>query len=188
MKPTLILLNGTPAAGKSTMLSRYIDAHPMTLGIDIDQIWFMMGQWQASRPRSHVQKMKLAFAMTETHLKDGFDVLIAQHLESPEYYDQLEAIAAAHNARFIEIMLMVPYKENLKRFIRRGKASGYPTGWRPGGIMDTEGREKKLREMYEQMRAALKTRPNAVVLSPKDGDEAGTYKELLRVISGDADV
>ena len=52
MKPKLILLNGTPGLGKTTLAQRYIAEHPLAMCLDIDFVWFMLGQWQAMRPES----------------------------------------------------------------------------------------------------------------------------------------
>jgi len=41
--PRLILLNGPPAAGKSTLAQMYADEHPLTLNLDIDKIRSLLG-------------------------------------------------------------------------------------------------------------------------------------------------
>ena len=44
--PRLILLNGPPAAGKSTLARRWSDDHPGTLLLDIDLLRTMVSGWQ----------------------------------------------------------------------------------------------------------------------------------------------
>lgn len=188
MKPKLIILNGPPSIGKSTLAQRYVDEHPMALNLDIDRIWFMMGQWQASRPRSSEQKMKLAYAMADLHLKDGFDVIVAQDLDSLNQHEEFEAIAHQNNAEFYEILLTTPFKNLLDRFIARGKASGYATGWRPGGIMDTEGREAKLKQMQVHTLTITKQRLSTIVIESLEGQPEHTYAEILRVVSANPDM
>lgn len=41
--PQLILLNGPPAVGKSTLAARYADDHPGTLNLDIDLLHPLIG-------------------------------------------------------------------------------------------------------------------------------------------------
>ena len=41
----LVLLNGPPAVGKSTLARRYADVHPLTLGLEIDTVRALRGAW-----------------------------------------------------------------------------------------------------------------------------------------------
>ena len=72
--------------------------------------------------------------------------------------------------------------EAIKRFIQRGKAGGHISGFRPGGIIDTGGREKMLAEMHDKMVEVAQTNPNIIKIDPTLGDVDGTYNEILRNI------
>ncbi len=178
-KPKLIMLNGMPGLGKTTLMQRYIDDHPMELGLDIDKIWWMMGRWQESRPRSYTQKLKLSGVIAEQHLRDGYDVVIAQHFDTLEQYEAFAHIAQQINADFIEIALRVPFPEALRRFKIRGKSMGHKTGFRPGGILDNGGREKMLEQMYDAVDTIVASRPSTTVLEPIYGNIEMTYQQLL---------
>ena len=52
--PRLILLNGPPAVGKSTLAQRYADEHPPALNLDIGRIRSMLGRWRDRRLRRPV--------------------------------------------------------------------------------------------------------------------------------------
>ena len=41
--PHLVLINGAPASGKSTLARMYADEHPLTLALDIDVLRAMLG-------------------------------------------------------------------------------------------------------------------------------------------------
>ena len=46
--PRLIVLNGPPGIGKSTIARRYVEDHPMTLALEQDVVRGLLGGW---RPR-----------------------------------------------------------------------------------------------------------------------------------------
>jgi chloramphenicol 3-O-phosphotransferase len=183
MKPKLIILNGSPAIGKSTIAQKYIDNHPMALKLDIDQLWFMLGQWQKSRPRSSDQKMKLAYVMAGTHLQDGYDVIVAQHLDNISYYKIFESIAAACGANMYEVLLHAPVQQAIERCIERGKASGYPTGFRPGGILETEGKDAKIAQMHKAAQQVCARRPKTLTIVSDYGDTQSTYEQVLQHVN-----
>jgi predicted kinase len=43
--PRLVLINGAPSSGKSTLAKRYVEDHPLTLALDIDVVRAMQGRW-----------------------------------------------------------------------------------------------------------------------------------------------
>lgn len=183
MKPKLIIINGPPAIGKSTIAQKYVDNHPMALKLDIDELWFMLGQWQSSRPASNMQKMKLAYVMAGMHLQDGYDVIVAQHLDNLSYYKVFESIARACGATMYEVLLIAPLQEAIERCKERGRVSGYPSGFRPGGILESEGRESKLALMHKVSSDVCAKRPNMHTIHSEQGSVAATYEKLLLAIS-----
>ena len=42
----LVLLNGPPGVGSSTLARRYLAAHPLAFCLDIDGMRRLLGQWQ----------------------------------------------------------------------------------------------------------------------------------------------
>ncbi len=178
-RPKLIILNGCPGVGKSTLSKKYVDNHPMALNLDIDTIWFMMGRWQESRPKSHEQKMRLAYVLANEHLRCGYDVVIAQHLENSSYLETFSKIAKKQHAYFIEICLKNSADVAVKRFIERGKASGHRNGFRPGGIVDTEGRESKILQMHKQVERVTRSRANTHVIEVEQGKIEETYQAIM---------
>ena len=45
-RPRLVLLNGPPGIGKSTLSRRYVEAHPGTLDLDVDRLRSFVGGWR----------------------------------------------------------------------------------------------------------------------------------------------
>lgn len=154
----------------------------MALNIDVDVIWHLMGQWQISRPVSYEQKMKLALLLAKVHLKDGYDVLIVDHIAHERYYEQFELVANEANALLVEFALRNEIDEAIKRFIKRGKAAGYADGFRPGGIMIAEGREEKIRSMHAEVERIILCRPNTKIIDIEEGNIEQAYLRILEEI------
>jgi predicted kinase len=180
MKPKLIVLNGNPGMGKSTLSQRYANEHPMTLNLDVDRLWHLLGQWQVSMPQSEVQKYKFAYALAGVHLADGYSVIVADHIQHAEVYQRFQKIAEAHSAVFVEAVLLSTVDDAIERCKTRAKNMGYETGFRPGGVLDTNGREAKLTSMHQNMLAAIATREHMIRIHSVEGDIEGAYQQLLR--------
>lgn len=183
MEPKLILLNGNPGMGKTTLAQRYVDEHPMALNLDIDNIWIMMGQWQASRPVSDVQKLKYAYVLADMHLSEGYDVIVPNLMQTTEQYETFERIAMANSAELREVVLLTNQNDAIERCKKRARSMGHPDGFRPGGVLDTGGREAMLKDMYENVLDVIALRPNIVRLESIEGDTDTTYGMLLDAIS-----
>ena len=132
----LILINGPPGVGKSTLARRYASDHPMALALDVDDVRAMLGHWNdAERQQaSGLQARKLAIAMARVHLADGHDVVIPQLTARPAFVEELETLGAD----FHEIVLMDSRDTVLARFMardpnptpRRRSSSSTTRSWR----------------------------------------------------------
>jgi predicted kinase len=83
----LLVLNGAPAVGKSTLAQRYADEHPLSLVIDIDMIRSHLGRLE-SLDESKLVARDLAVARARAHLLSGHDVIVAQYLGRPEFLER----------------------------------------------------------------------------------------------------
>ena len=67
----LVLLNGPPASGKSTIAQRFIDARPLSLNLDIDVdvdvVRGMLGGWLVDPSTAGLTARSLALAMAEAY-------------------------------------------------------------------------------------------------------------------------
>jgi predicted kinase len=121
--PRLILLNGAPGIGKSTLARRYVDDHPLALCLDIDSVRAMLGRWLEQPIQSGLAARALAIEMARTHLRTGHDVIVAQYLGRIDFVEQLDQLARDAGVAFIETALQTDAADAVARFTRR---SMYP--------------------------------------------------------------
>ena len=183
MKSKLIILNGPLGIGNSTLAKRYGEDHPMTLVLDIDEVWSMLSNWREEKEVSAPLSKQMALEMARIALTAGHDVVVPQIIQTSELAESLEKLAKECDAQYYEILLIVDKEESIRRYIERGKRDGNPTGFRAGGIIDTSGREVKLAEMYDNMIEVASNRPSIIKLEPVLGDIEGTYQDLAKLIN-----
>ncbi len=183
MKPKLIILNGSCGTGKSTLASMYAEHHPMTLRLDIDEIRRMMSQHRENSEDSGRLSKMLAVAMARTYLEESRDVVIAQRIGKEGYILALEALARECDADFYEILLDVPKKEGIRRFVERGKRNGFADGFDPNGNIAKRGKEARLAEMHDELMEIVSRRPTTIVIKSILDDIEGTYQEIMKHIS-----
>lgn len=124
--PTLTLLNGAPGSGKSTLAALLAEERPLALALDIDPIKHALGGWDEDLTRSGLQARRLATAMIGQHLADGHDVVLGQYLARIPFLDELEQLAAAREARFVEVALLLDEHTLAQRLQRRRERPDRP--------------------------------------------------------------
>jgi len=100
----LLLINGAPGVGKSTLGRRYADDHPLTLVVDVDGLRTQLGGWQQVDASKGVAR-ELAVALARAHLRAGHDVVVPQYVGRPEFLDRLRAVADEAGVAFAEVVL-----------------------------------------------------------------------------------
>lgn len=135
--PRLILVNGPPAAGKSTLARRWAAAHPLALALDVDAVREQLGDWRADPRAAGRAARGIAAAAAESHLAEGHDVLVPQLLARPEFPDRLAALAGDG---YVEVVLNLPKAESLRRYAQRWRAGTDPVhGTGPAPDLDEIG-------------------------------------------------
>lgn len=168
--PRLVLLNGAPGAGKSTVARRWADDHPLSLVLDIDTVRSLLGGWAADRTAAGLVARDLAVAMALTHLRAGCDVVVPQHLGRAEFIERLAETAREAGARFLEVVLDVDQDIGRQRFTARGHG------------VETAGATEAFDHLYARLVTLLAGRPDAVCVSSVDGDLEATYRAFADAV------
>lgn len=180
--PRLILLNGPPGSGKSTLPQRYVDDRPLALNLDIDWLRGLLGQWRADAHSAGLLARAIALAAARVHLAAGHDVVVPQFLGRPEFIRQLEQLALEMHTEFHEVVLMDDKENALRRFTDRTRAALDPTHVEAQETLDRAGVLDELDAMYDRLVAMLTTRPRAKIVAVEDGNEDQAYRDFIRVI------
>ncbi|CCH78749.1 conserved hypothetical protein [Nostocoides japonicum T1-X7] len=122
----LVLVNGLPGSGKSSVARRYADAHPPTLCLDVDVVRSLVGGWRDDPSGASAVARRLALVMARTQLVEGADVVVPQLVARLEFVEGLAETADRAGVRFLEILLDVPRGVALERFSARSQSSADP--------------------------------------------------------------
>ena len=179
--PDLILLNGPPSSGKSTLAGRWVLGHPLALNLDIDVVRGLLGAWDET-PDGGQAALKLAIAMASTHLAGGYDVIVPQFLARESFITELEAVARAVRARFVEVALIVGREETLEAFASRSAEPQNQRHRDAHTALERLGGTRILGEWHDEFMQLLDGRPAVHRIDVVRGDVEATVRLLESVL------
>ena len=122
----VVLLNGAPGVGKSTLAGLVVRQRPMMLALDLDGIKHALGGWDDDAGAAGRHARRLAVALMREHLAAGYDVAVAQYLARTEFIEDLERVSANSGAQFVEVVLVVDVPTLSQRLRERQAHPGRP--------------------------------------------------------------
>lgn len=157
--PDLILLNGPPASGKSTIAARLVAARPLALNLDVDAVRGSLGAWIEQPHESGLAARRLAIAMAATHLDAGHDVVVPQLLVRDTFVLELEAVARQTHAQFVEIALLATRDDTIRAFESRSVAPENQQHRDAQRLVELSGGPGGVGEMHDALMHFLDSRP-----------------------------
>jgi predicted kinase len=116
----LILLNGAPGVGKSTLATRYAAEHPGTLRCDIDVLRTMIGGWEDDYAGAGGLIRPAALGLIAAYLQESGDVVLPQLIARPTELAKFERAASDAGAEFVHVLLLAGPETCHVRFEARG--------------------------------------------------------------------
>jgi predicted kinase len=180
----LILLNGPPACGKSTVARRYVDEHPLALNLDVDRVRSLIGRWRDDPHAAGLLAREVVLAAARVHLASEHDVVVPQFLGRMTFIERLETLARGAGARFHEVVLLDSKENILRRFAERSRAAVDPVHVQAQELIDRSDGFEDLSAMYDRLMAVVAARPGARIVHVEEGAIDVTYQAVLRGLEG----
>lgn len=180
--PDLILLNGPPASGKSTIAQRYIDARPLALNLDVDVIRHLLGGWAADPVAAGGTARSLALGMASQHLTAGFDVIVPQFLGRVGFIEKLAGAAATSGARFVEVALWLNRADAVAAFAERSEAPTTQAHRDAVELVARSSRPDPVGAMYDEFVGLVDARPQTIRVDAARGNIDFTFHRFCQAL------
>lgn len=176
----LVLINGAPASGKSTLARRLAEERPLTLVLDLDSVRGSLGRWAQDASAAGQAARTLGLAMAEAHLRTGRDVIVPQFLQRLDLVLALADLTRRVGADFVEVALVSDPDEAAQRFAVRTDSA--ESNHRDAALLQAAPGAEPIETMYRGMIAMLRTRPATRYVRTRAGEVDETYADLLRAL------
>jgi hypothetical protein len=175
----LILLNGAPGVGKSTLARRWAAEHPGTLVCDIDLLRTWVGGWQDAFFALGDRIRPAAQGLIGGYLPGG-DVVLPQLLARAGELDAFAAVATGAGADFVHVVLRDASGDVADRFRRR--SGDDPWHAEVLRLVEAAGGDEVILGHARRLDALVAARPGTLVVESVEGDEDGTYESLVTAV------
>lgn len=175
--PRLVVVNGPPGCGKSTLAARFVEEHPFALCLEIDRLRRLIGHWRDDPHRAGLLAREAALAAARAHLGGGMDVVVPQYLGRVDFLARFEQLADDTGAGYAEVVLTADRDVCAARFLARNAAAAGIPGAEPTHadsqfLLERSGGVAQLGAMYDRLLLVIAARPQArVVVAPEGAIE-----------------
>lgn len=177
----LILINGMPGLGKSTLARRYAADRPGTLVCDIDVLRTFISGWRDDFGGAGARIRPAALGMITGYLRDSGDVVLPQLLASVAELERFERAAEEAGAEMVHVMLTADTDDAVRRFHRRDDGSD-PWHAIVEELVAEDGGDGTLRAYAPMLADLVARRPAIRQVSSVEGDQEATYERLLAAL------
>ncbi|GAA1180160.1 hypothetical protein GCM10009674_17420 [Nesterenkonia xinjiangensis] len=174
--PTVMLINGAPASGKSTLARLLAQDRAMTLVLDVDTIRGFLTDWQEAPTAAGLAARQLALAMCEIHVSAGHDVIVPQFLQRAPFIDELGAVARRGGARFQEVCLMSSAEQAAAQFAARSQSRD--PNHQAAQMLQSGPGATAVGGLHEAMCDMVSRRPQTICVRCVPGDVEGSLARL----------
>jgi hypothetical protein len=178
----LVLLNGPPASGKSTMAQLFVDSRPLSLNLDIDVVRGMLGGWLDDPSTAGLIARSLALVMAEVHLAGERDVIVPQFLGRPDFIEELAGVAKRSAATFVETALWIDRSRAITAFADRRAAPSAQAHHDAAALVDRSEQADPVGQMYDAFVRVLEQRPATRRIEVVPGDIDQTFARFERAL------
>ncbi len=169
----LVLLNGAPGSGKSTMAAALAQEQSLTLALDIDALKHALGRWDDDLLAAGLLARRLALATAREQLSAGHDVVVGQYLAQTAFIEQLEGLATELGASFVEIVLELDAADLARRLSDRATRPTRPEHRANDRLVDPDEAPR----LVASLEGLREDRPQAVWV-----DASGTPSDTLDLL------
>ncbi|MEO7587618.1 MAG: AAA family ATPase [Arachnia sp.] len=169
----LVLINGAPGSGKSTMATAVAVDYELMLALDVDGLKHSLSRWEEDLSVSGLHARRLALALAREHLIAGYDVVLGQYLARTAFIEELEELAIQLDAQFIEFVLDINPDALASRLRLRAESPSRPEH----AVNNRLVRAADAAGLVESIQGLRRARPHAIWVEAS-GAQASTLKRI----------